>query len=593
MLKGKIVTLLLLAMCVGVWAGASAAEMESKDYYSAVAVGDWHSLALDEQGRLYTWGSNCYGQLGNGKRTNMNNKNLKIIKNADVYTPTRLQLQPEKRFVHVAAGAMHSLALTDSGVLYAWGSNDYGQLGIGSQEIQTKPVPVMADVRWASAFNNSTVAIKTDGTLWVWGEQDKEMYAGAGNQRNSRPRQVASGVIMAAAHSEHILYIDEAGQLWGIGRRYRLGIGDQNQSTFETEPVRILPDVVDIALGWGYSYAVDANGDLFHWGSTRTHGYAEPGDGDSFLTPARLMGDVTRVLSPNLILKRDGSLWEYGTTSITWNRYYSIGGMIGGTSIYENGRQPDEMVKLMNRAGSAAGGQHFLAVDENGALYGWGCNVFGQAGTDKRTKIVSREDKKAEYKGVYIFEALNILDAEMPVRLPTLMDVKKSTKVTIKDNLPKPIVIEPGWEPVVAKLNQRMVARSGPGMKFSEPHGLISQDMEIVAYVQERDENSTWVMVEYKRKDGLLVRTYTNANRVDTDYAAIPRVTQRPQSAKVTKESTVYFGPGKAYKDVKQKVKRGASVLVCGTDMGYALIEYPSGDWWVRSWIALDSIEYQ
>jgi len=186
-MKRKIGFVLLLALCAGVWAGALAAGAESKSHNSALAAGDWHSLAIDGQGRLYTWGSNCYGQLGNGKRTNMDQKTLKIIKNADVYAPTRLQLTPEKRFVHVAAGAMHSLALTDGGVLYAWGRNDYGQLGIGSQEIQTKPVPVMANIRWASAFGNTTAAIQTDGTLWVWGEQNNEMYAGAGIQQNSRP----------------------------------------------------------------------------------------------------------------------------------------------------------------------------------------------------------------------------------------------------------------------------------------------------------------------------------------------------------------------------------------------------------------------
>ena len=103
-----------LIFCMGAWIwaqGAAAAEAESKDYYSTVAAGDWHSLAIDGQGRLYTWGSNCFGQLG-----------------------------------------------------------------IGTQEIQTKPVPVMDGVRYASACDRTTVAIRADGTLWVWGHQSKAMY---------------------------------------------------------------------------------------------------------------------------------------------------------------------------------------------------------------------------------------------------------------------------------------------------------------------------------------------------------------------------------------------------------------------------------
>lgn len=595
MWKGKLAIMLLLVLCVGAWAVASASEAERNADYSPVAAGDWHSLALDAQGRLYTWGSNYLGQLGTGKRTRINPDSIQVIKSADVYTPTRIQLKPEKRFVHVAAGAMHSLALADSGILYAWGNNYYGQLGTGTQEIQTKPVPVMADVAYASACDDTTVAIKTDGTLWIWGDQDQGMYDGKnpqisyiydnGDSRNFTPRQVASGVVKAVAHAGCILYIDEAGQLWGIGKRAYLGVGDQNQGLYETQPVRILPDVVDVAMG----YAVDAKGDLYHWGSETAP-----------LTPKILMGDVARIPSPKLILKRDGSLWEYGKNSIYWEYYQSDGSRFGFCYLYDNERGPHEMVKVLDSARYADGGQHFLAMEEDGALYGWGCNVFGQAGTGKRTKIQYHYYNDNEVGEIYDFYIKTIQDAGMPVKLPTLMDLKKSTKVTIKDTLPKPVtevspepvVEEPGWESFPATLNQPMATRSGPGTKYTEPHGTISKDMEIVAYLQEAGGSTTWVLVEYRRKDGLLVRTYTGTKRVDADYAAIPYATKEPQSATVTKNAKAYYGPGKAYKELKQQVERGADVLVYGTDKGYALIEYAEGESWVRCWVSVNAIAY-
>gem|GEM_PF-6391374 len=80
----------------------------------------------------------------------------------------------------------------------------------------------MTGVRYASAYDHTTVAVKTDDTLWIWGEQDSGMYGenhdertifDPGGSRNFTPRQVASGVVRAAADSSLVLYIDEAGQL--------------------------------------------------------------------------------------------------------------------------------------------------------------------------------------------------------------------------------------------------------------------------------------------------------------------------------------------------------------------------------------------
>ncbi|MCL1927123.1 MAG: hypothetical protein FWF95_08385 [Syntrophorhabdaceae bacterium] len=454
------------------------------------------------------------------------------------------------------------------------------------------------------------MAVKTDGTLWSWGAQGQWMRDGETpktgflydpeDPRNFTPRQVAAGVVKAAASPKCILYTDEAGQLWGIGQRLYLGVSDEDIKSFETEPVRVLPDVVDIALGGFYCYAVDANGDLFRWGS-RMHN-PKPGDGNTFLTPTRFMGDVARILSPKLILKRDGSLWEYGRTPVYWEGYQSDGSSssVGGY-LYDTGRGSDEMVKALDRARFADGGQHFLAMDEGGALYGWGCNVFGQAGTGKRTQIRYHYYQDDEVGEIYEHYVNNVQDADAPVKLPALMDVKKSTKVTIRDTLPEPVreasseadAAEAGWEAFEAALNQKMATRTGPGTKFTEAHGTQSKDLEIVAYMQETGGSTTWVLVEYQRKDGLLVRTYTGRKRVDADYDAIPYATKEPQAAIVKRDSTAYYGPGKAYKDLKDEVEAGTDVLVYGTDRGYALIEYPAGDAWVRSWVPTDSLAFQ
>jgi alpha-tubulin suppressor-like RCC1 family protein len=83
-----------------------------------VECGDAHSLAIDSDGNLYTWGLNFNGQLGLGDTQ---------------YRVWPVLLEPAPpakwRLTSIAAGAMHSLAVTDAGQVLAWGSNREGQLG--------------------------------------------------------------------------------------------------------------------------------------------------------------------------------------------------------------------------------------------------------------------------------------------------------------------------------------------------------------------------------------------------------------------------------------------------------------------------------
>src|SRR5260221_10399183 len=100
------------------------------DDITSVSAGGYHRLALGSDGRVWTWGANDYGQLGNG-------------------SPLTGTLQAPAPELHlsgmtaVAAGGIHSLALSHDGTVWAWGDNSYGQLGNGSTG---SPVTVPAQV---------------------------------------------------------------------------------------------------------------------------------------------------------------------------------------------------------------------------------------------------------------------------------------------------------------------------------------------------------------------------------------------------------------------------------------------------------------
>src|SRR5262249_24231611 len=95
----------------------------------AISAGCDHNLALTTTGKVYAWGYNFNGQLGNGS-------------NANRRTPGRVQLPPGVTATLIAAGCNHSFALASDGTLYGWGRNDSGQLGNGTRMDSNVPVPI-------------------------------------------------------------------------------------------------------------------------------------------------------------------------------------------------------------------------------------------------------------------------------------------------------------------------------------------------------------------------------------------------------------------------------------------------------------------
>ncbi|MCL2753269.1 MAG: hypothetical protein FWE44_03875 [Defluviitaleaceae bacterium] len=119
-----------------------------------VSVGEDHVMILTQDGRVYTWGRNNRGQLGNGT-------------NAD--SPSELVFVMDN-VIHISAGHSHNLAITANGTLYAWGNNQFGRLGTGNVVNANTPVAVLQNVNTAVAGVNHSMAVTNDGRLWAWGD---------------------------------------------------------------------------------------------------------------------------------------------------------------------------------------------------------------------------------------------------------------------------------------------------------------------------------------------------------------------------------------------------------------------------------------
>jgi alpha-tubulin suppressor-like RCC1 family protein len=140
--------------------------LQSDEYISSLSVGLNHTLAQTNKGRLYSWGYNEYGQLGNG---NNNTSNLPTLINFS-------GLDEDEFIVMSSADEQNSIALTNKGSVFSWGNNLYGTVGDGTFENRNTPVKIsfigldegeyVLSIIAGSQYN---IAITSNGKVYSWG----------------------------------------------------------------------------------------------------------------------------------------------------------------------------------------------------------------------------------------------------------------------------------------------------------------------------------------------------------------------------------------------------------------------------------------
>ena len=124
--------------------------------WKQVAVGEFHTVAIKNDGSLWAWGYNANGQVGDGTTANKN-------------TPTRIGTDTDWK--QVAAGSNHTVAIKNNGSLWAWGHNNYGQVGDGTTATRTTPTRIGADTDWKQVIiaGSTSYGIKLTLDLYGWG----------------------------------------------------------------------------------------------------------------------------------------------------------------------------------------------------------------------------------------------------------------------------------------------------------------------------------------------------------------------------------------------------------------------------------------
>jgi alpha-tubulin suppressor-like RCC1 family protein len=287
-----------------------------------------HLGAIDTSGKLWLWGANTYGQLGDGTRT---------IRSSTV------QIGAGTDWKQVAFGRYHTAAIKTDGTLWTWGYNAYGQLGLSNLTNRSSPVQVGTGTDWkqVSCGEIHTAAVKTGGTLWTWGGAS---FGALGNSTTTPNRQSPVQTIVT-------------GTTWS-----------------------------QVSCGSGFTIAVKTDGTLWLWGA---NSYGQLGRSDRIhrSTPIQtLLGgtnwaQVSCASTYFSAVRTDNKIYSCGN-----NNY----GQLGDTTTTNKSVMTQEISGGTNWSKVICGGNCTGAITTTNQLYMWGDNSTFQCGSSDRIPTLRR-----------------------------------------------------------------------------------------------------------------------------------------------------------------------------------------------------------
>jgi len=297
----------------------------------------YHVCGVTSAGQGYCWGTNRYGQLGDGT-TN------------DSATP--VTIGGAVTWTALSAGEGTTCGIASDHALYCWGRNDQGQLGNGAADNGPHSLPraVLRDVQAVAVGSNYVCAVKQDGTAYCWGNGGSDRLgtsAAVGYGPNPSPLRVesTSSYVGVSAGRTHVCAVTSSGgaECWGDNYYMESGPGGAGRLTRLPTPVGGA-SLTSVSVGQGFhSCGLTAEGAAYCWGLNDP---GRLGVGDGFLEPCGYDGRQGCSSAPMAV--------KGGAAAL---RFKSL----------------------------SAGLEFSCAVSTDGDAYCWGDNQRGQLGTGNRT----------------------------------------------------------------------------------------------------------------------------------------------------------------------------------------------------------------
>lgn len=331
--------------------------------FTRTTVGGSHGCAVATNGRLYCWGYNSSGQLGNGTTSSFEANLVAVGADTD--------------WAMATAGADHTCALKKTGALFCWGGNGQGQIGDdggtsqdGGVALQSAPVAIEPATTWkdVSAGSYATCGVKGDGTLHCWG-------SGVGkNVKVPTSVDTASDWAQVSVSSTHACARKTTGKIycWGTNTLGALGTGDLVARPSPSQ-VGTDADWTAVATGESFSCATKADGTARCWGA---QGQGQLGAGDvGHLLPKKIgagadFKDVDLAGNVTCGVKKTGAnLTCWGATST-----------LAGQTAPARAQVPVTIGADTDWSAVTVGSSNACARKSNDALFCWGQNYNGAAG---------------------------------------------------------------------------------------------------------------------------------------------------------------------------------------------------------------------
>ena len=347
---------------------------------ASVTSGNDHTCALTDGGTAYCWGANAYGQLGDGTGTD---RSMPVA------------VQTDRTFTTLSAGALHTCGMTETGAAFCWGYNGYGQVGTETTETciadgrsrDCSTVPRAVDggsgLSQLAAGSYHTCGLSSDGEMACWGSNVYgQLGVGEEVEQSLAPMAISGGRRFLAIDAG---YLHSCG-LQGDGRLYCWGsniygeVGDDSQGTRRFHPVSVLGErrFVSLSAGGtvchGRTCAITEGSVTYCWG--RSYNDLVAG-GRLVGTPSPLKNDPgfeTVVVGGYMVcgLTAEGVLYCWGE-----GRYGRL-----GTGSSENVYDPAVVFPEKRFVSVSSGSDHTCAVTVESVTYCWGSNEWGQLGRE-------------------------------------------------------------------------------------------------------------------------------------------------------------------------------------------------------------------
>ena len=318
---------------------------------------------------IYAWGYNTSGQLGDGTTSNRSSP-VTVVGGITNWR-------------QISAGEFHGLGLTSSGVVYAWGRNNNGNLGDGTTTSRSSPVTVIGgitDWKQVNAGRYLSLGLTYSGVIYGWGRNTDGQLGDGTLQNKSSPVTVVGGItnwnkISTSGYTS--LGLTSKGILYSWGRNLQGELGD-NTTSRRSSPVTVVGGITNwkqISTGSAHVLGLTATGLLYSWGSNSS-GRLGDNTASSRSSPVTVVGGITNwvdISSGNhsLGLTTSGVLYSWGP---------AISGQLGDNSITARSSPVTVVGGITNWSQISAADDHSLGLRSTGVLYSWGDNTDGQLG---------------------------------------------------------------------------------------------------------------------------------------------------------------------------------------------------------------------